>query len=540
MNQEVPAQPETSTFRRTLAQVRAKRVAGARIAFRFRRTLQHLLHLMVWSRIAAAKSGWADLPITDAMRERKGVAVGQPRLTVDGRTGAEHFPRGFTTIWNMLFGNLEPADLTSPYRHARPGPAFAGVYLWDSAFISLIWRNWDREVAKDVLRSVISLRDGRRFQHVVTDFTRSPFTQPPLIAWAAQRIHEDEPDDRWAREVLEPLVEYRQWLRENRRLPNGLYFWEHPYESGVENAPRFSSVDERTLRDTRPLAAPDMSAYLILQGEAIASLMESIGDARADGIRSENQSIRDKMNALLWHEEDGLYYDRATDGKWIRSATIASLIPLAAGVPSAEQAQRLLASIEDHARFGSTIPLPSVALNDPDFKKDMWRGPVWINTAYLVVTGMSRYGFDAPAARASWALVDGVYRVVEAESNVYEYYDPEHFHTRDLKRKEGNRWKAATLGTGPQKEFVGWSGLVNDLLMRQLAGIRLGPGALTVQPRFPPAAEGLRFTFELPAATARVLVAPQHDGASEVTVHTGEHETSHMVEPGERIQIPLS
>jgi len=98
------------------------------------------------------------------------------------------------------------------------------------------------------------------------------------------------------------------------------------------------------------------------------------------------------------------------------------------------------------------------------FERDMWRGPVWLNTAYGVILGLKRYGRADLAAELAWRLCTGVYRVFDRERRIYEFYDPDAHHTRDLHRKRGNRWKALTLGTGPQRDFVGWTGLVNNLL----------------------------------------------------------------------------
>lgn len=501
--------PLIQFIREILGGVRGRTRRVVRIGTRFRRTLNYVLDLLVWSRVFAARRNIGRLEITEGMLERKGVAFRQPSLCVTGRAGCEHWEPGFRAVYDLLFANLRNPDVVSPHRYGVPGPAFTGVYLWDSAFIAQVWAPWDLEVARDCIRSVVALRDGDRLQHVVSDFVRSGFTQPAVVAWSAVRLAErtireggsmpDKASLAFVREIFEPLVAYNGWLNKHRRCANGLYFWDHPYESGVENAPRFSSRDEKTLADTRHLAAPDMSSYLAMQCEALARMAGWLGrEEEREHFTAELIRIRKAMNAILWSDDDGLYYDAYPDGSHIKSRTIASLIPLEAGAPDADRARRLLAHITDPAGFGSTMPLPSVALNDPDFARDMWRGPVWLNTAYLVVCGMERYGFAQEAAEAAWRLCDAVYRGIENENQVYEFYDPEHFHTQLLHRKQGNRWKAITLGSGPQKEFVGWSGLVNTLLVDTLLGARPGEDGQTQQrPNLPEQAAGLDFTLTL-------------------------------------------
>ncbi|MGF1452872.1 MAG: amylo-alpha-1,6-glucosidase [Opitutales bacterium] len=504
---EKPQEPPRASAWQHHPRWRTQRVP--RIAYRFRRTLQYLFHLLVWSRVVVARQNWGRIVIPEDLRHAKQVPFGQPQLECRGRSGAEHVESGFRAVYDILFANLKRADLITPLRHAVPGPAFAGVYLWDSAFIAQIWNTWDRATAREVLEAVIELREGDRLQHVVADFVSSTFTQPPLVAWAAQRLMESEPDTdataAYRRRVYPALSAFHHWLQAERRRDDGLYCWLHPYESGVENAPRFANRDESFLADTRQIAAPDFCAYVILQCEALSAMAEKLGDGlAAKKFHEHAEELRQQMNSQLWDEQDGLYYDAEPDGNLIRSRTIASLLPLAAGVPDLERAQRLVEHIRNPASFGSTVPLPSVALDDPDFARDMWRGPVWINVAYLAVQGLLRYGFRRDAAEVAWRLCDGVFRVLEAEHQVYEFYDPEHFHTRFLHRKKGNLWKAITLGSGPQKEFVGWSGLVNTLFIEVLLGYHRSDGHVRLRPCLPAHLAGITLILEVAQDDARL------------------------------------
>src|SRR5262249_30987553 len=149
----------------------------------------YLWDLIVWSRIEAGRSGLISLELPPALLAKKGLKHGPPLLRVRAPGGRfDAFNEGFAAVNALLFANLQLPDILSPHRYALPGPAFRGVYLWDSAFIAQIWAWWDRDVAIDVLRSVVALRDGDRLQHVVADFVQSAFTQPPLVAWSLERI----------------------------------------------------------------------------------------------------------------------------------------------------------------------------------------------------------------------------------------------------------------------------------------------------------------------------------------------------------------
>lgn len=499
---------------------RTKSVAG--LATRCNRVLFYVMDLVFWSRLIRTQRGPIPVELPRFVLRLKGVEVEAPVLHVSGlQDEVAHWDDGFAGVYAELFENLQTPDVLSSLRYAHPAPAFRGIYLWDSAFIAQVWKSWDREVAHEVAEAVIRLRDGDRLQHVVSDFVASAYTQPPLIAWSITRIWEGDPSraERVA-PVFGALAAYHDWLRNNRRLPNGLYFWAHPYESGVENSPRFSSADEKDFHDTRRLAAPDLCAYVILHCEALARMAGWIGEDAA-GFEDEADELRELVRRELWHEKDGLFYDRdPATGCFVRSRTITSLLPLWAGVPDVDQAHRMRDHILAADGFNAPMPLPSVALGDPYFAKDMWRGPVWLNTAYGVLEGLKRYGYEREASELAFRLCDAVYRIYRRERRFYEFYDPLRFDLNELHRKKGNRWKAFTLGTKPQPDFIGWTGLVNTLVIEQFFGFHRRDGRRYLQPRFPPAAIGRGYSLRLPGEDLSIDVAVLDESSFRVTIRT--------------------
>jgi hypothetical protein len=501
-------------------------------------------YLLLWSKVFKGRPFLA--PIEEALLATKAVHRLPPELDVFSQEGpVESWSRGFASANAALFLNLRNPDALSSARYAQPAPSFRAIYLWDSAFIAQIWKVWDPRVAWDILRSVVEVRRGDRLQHYASGFARSKFTQPPLLAWSLERLEpfvEPEHFHRWCDAVYEPLRAYHAWLYAHRRLPNGLFAWEHPYESGVENAPRFSSRDERRLVDTRDLAAPDFCAYVVLQCEALASIAERLGrDEHAAGYRTQADALRAIVNAYLWDAAEGLYFDREVkSGEFVRTRTIASLLPLWAGIPSRSQAEQLRRHIVDPQAFNTVIPLPSVALNDAAFEKDMWRGPVWVNVAFGVIAGLKRYGFHRDAADLAFRLCDGVYRTFESTGRFNEFYDPEGHGVERLHRKRGNMWKRLTLGARPVSEFVGWSGLVNTLIVETLIGFERTEGRAAIRPRFPSRAAGLRFRLTLPTDELMIELDVRHGGAVTGRCCIGKDCRSVNAGFGERIELQLA
>jgi glycogen debranching enzyme len=93
---------------------------------------------------------------------------------------------------------------------------------------------------------------------------------------------------------------------------------------------------------------------------------------------------------------------------------------------------------------------PSFTVNDRGLlrQRRYWRGPTWMNTAWLCWLGLVRLGYDEPAAQLAQRLGSAV-----AAAGLREYYDP---HT----------------GAGMGAPDFGWSSLVLELLEPDLGGAR--------------------------------------------------------------------
>jgi neutral trehalase len=420
----------------------------------------------------------------------------------------------FKAVYVELQSNLQKPNSKDPYYHAWPAKKYQGVYLWDSSFISLIWNKTNPKIAEDVVKAVLNGQqpDGR-VPHVITMFGISEWTQPPVLAWATSRIAADTKDTAFIREVYPKLRSYHSWLMKSRRLSSGLFFWQHPYESGLDNSPRFGARDESSFVDTRVIDAIDLSSYVVLDAKAlIAMAREQIAlgatpeetvalEADIAGLSSEAEEISQLIRTKLWDESTGYFYDfNEKTGERVMIPTLASFFPLVAGVATPAQAARMMEHLRNPEEFNTTIPFPTVARNSKWFDKDCWRGPVWVNTAYLTMEGMKAYGYNAEAKDMAYRLVDGVYKTWNNTKKFVEYYDPDRFDFEKLTRKRGVGWfqffsgskdffkfmehliaKQLFLGTKPVDHFIGWTGLVNTIVLDDLAPEKMEIQALPVE-----------------------------------------------------------
>jgi len=108
--------------------------------------------------------------------------------------------------------------------------------------------------------------------------------------------------------------------------------------------------------------------------------------------------------------------------------TWASLAPLALpDLPEGIGRRLVEEHLLDEREFWTPVAPPSVAVDQRGYEpgggrgpiRRYWRGPTWVNSAWMVWLGLRRLGYEREAER----LADGVIAAVSREG-LHEYYDP--------------------------------------------------------------------------------------------------------------------
>jgi hypothetical protein len=338
-----------------------------------------------------------------------------------------------------------------PYAYTRPSPArYRWQWYWDSCFAAIVWRRFDRQRPRDELGTLLrACRPDGFVGHVVfwehpVSLWRSlyynvasrsaPMTgtiQPPLIAWA-WRIAVGDP-------AAEPrIARHHDWLGANRDLEgDGLLWLVQPDESGLDSSPKFDPVwggrahgrlgfpflvarnrrlgwDARRVRDAGGPVLCEVATNVLWGLARMAAGQPSITPALVD---------------RLWDESRGMFLDEAQPSG-LRPAieTWAALAPLALpDLPEAIGRRLVEEHLLDRGRFWLPIPPPSVSATEPSFepgrgsgwKRRYWRGPTWVNAAWLLWMGLLRLGYHDEAGHMARQLSEVVLR-----EGLREYYNP--------------------------------------------------------------------------------------------------------------------
>ncbi|MET0958619.1 MAG: hypothetical protein ABWZ18_08915 [Solirubrobacterales bacterium] len=337
------------------------------------------------------------------------------------------------------------------YSYTRPSPSrYPWQWYWDSCFAAIVWRRFEPRRSREELESLLSaMRPDGFIGHVVfwdrplsldrlifynVASRRSEMTstiQPPLLAWS------------WRLAVGDPASEPRiathhEWLRANRDLDgDGLLWLVQPDESGLDSSPKFDPVWGR-LRHGGPGFPLLVARNRRLGWDArrirdrgwpvLCEVITNVLWCMAR-VSTGEPSITPAIVDRLWDERSGLFLDEVQPGGARPNvSTWAALAPLALPDLPEPIGRRL---VEEHllepARYWLERPPPSVSAAEPSFEPNLypgrlrryWRGPTWINAAWMLWLGLARLGYESEARLMAERLSEIVLR-----EGVREYYDP--------------------------------------------------------------------------------------------------------------------
>lgn len=336
----------------------------------------------------------------------------------------ERYRLTYAYAWWIMANNLISPQGKVAYEAMTPSKInYVGLWLWDSAMHALAYRHVDPELARNQIRAMLAcqLPDGMLPDAVYDEGIISTIdhpiyaevTKPPILAWAALKLHETDPDLEFLQEIYVPLVRWNAWwFSMNDDDVDGLAQYNHPYSSGLDDSPLWDHG--------MPVESPDLNTYLCVQMGSLAVMAEALGmDAEGAMWRRRAAAIVRRMINDFWDKEAGLF--RALhDEQHIPVITPFNLYPLWTGqLPDAIRG-RLVAHLVDSDEFGGEYIIPTVARNDPHYDPEtMWRGPVWANINYFFVEALHQVGEHALAR----TLREKTLELVMSQPSIYEYYN---------------------------------------------------------------------------------------------------------------------
>ena len=273
------------------------------------------------------------------------------------------------------------------------------------------------------------LTGRRRFTYNVTSPNASMTSsiQPPLLAWA-WRIAVGDPA------TVPGIVRHYDWLSANRDLDgDGLIWIVQPDESGLDASPQFDAVWGRRAHDrpgfiflvrrNRKLGY-DLKRINAAGGPVCAEVATNVLlglSLLALGRPSLTPTIVERM----YDETSGLFAPlvRPNPSERRRARGLRSRRWLSRTCRNTSAGAWLKTISSTTEQFWLPVPPPSVPPTEPSFSlRDdhrYWRGPTWINAAWLVWLGLTRLGYREQAETLATRIMSAV-----LAEGLREYYDP--------------------------------------------------------------------------------------------------------------------
>lgn len=315
------------------------------------------------------------------------------------------------------------------------------------------------------------------------DLLTSGITQPPLLAEAMVLIGEKLPTKKrqgWYRQHINQLLAYHEWLyRERDPHQVGLVALLHPWESGLDNSPswmkqihkhhkplwisvgaglgltgllekmrkdthfvpareRIGTIDalllyyhvrklivahydnKKLLKSSR-IATEDVAynSILIRANQHLRTIAAEI-NVEIPGWLHERMRKAQSALDMLWDENEHMYFDRDFRRQTLlHEPTIGRYLPLYSGAVSKKRADQLAHELQKELS-GTLYPIASVPITSPYFSHHRyWQGPTWVNTNWMIIDGLKRYGHTELAQSITTRTLELV-----SIHGPYEYFSP--------------------------------------------------------------------------------------------------------------------
>lgn len=179
------------------------------------------------------------------------------------------------------------------------------------------------------------------------------------------------------------------------------------YDTGEDHAERYGDAPDAWTEETPPencqvvpMASIDVMSYSYSARETLAKISRIMGkEDWAAGWFDKAVQVREKIGSYLWNEERGACLDRDKHHRIMPVMMHNTLRAMYWNSVTPYMAERFVREhLLNPEEFWTTMPLPSVAVNDPMFRNvstNNWSGQVEALTYQRAIRALENYGYDS-------------------------------------------------------------------------------------------------------------------------------------------------
>ncbi len=270
----------------------------------------------------------------------------------------------------------------------------------------------------------------------------------PVLAQHVAFILKYNSDTAWVKEIYPKLKKFISYYEENAKHESGLFYFFDDFAIGVDNDP------STFYRPDNSSASIFLNTLMYMELGSLSHIASLLGE-KADEIyyKEKQNELKNAINEHCYDQKDGMYYSCdinlrpiATKGLHAgaprhystliqRLGCWSSFLPLWAGIPTKEQAQRMVKeNLLDEKAFWAPFGVRSLSKYEKMYRligsgnPSSWQGGVWILSNYFVFKGLLKYGYTALGKELAEKTVNLLAKDLEENGAFHEYYDPETAH----------------------------------------------------------------------------------------------------------------
>lgn len=435
---------------------------------------------------------------------------------MEARSSFKSDDRVLTATWKAAITALAGNVMTLP-NYSNPvlteGSVYHGVWLECAPQEGLVYSRFRPDIARNNHMVFFDLQRADGYLPCAVKTNGVEHSQLQLvvpIAATALELAQQTGDEELMQKAYRAWSRYDAFLMKYRNTRGtGLIEAFCTYDTGQDNSPRWKGIPRQGLnKDARwcapapgmPRLCPDLSASVYGGRMANAAMARAMGKSgEADRWEESAHHIGRLIVERLYSEQDGAFYDVDTSNQFVRVLSVANFRVMGNHVVGQKIFENVYSKqIHNPKAFWAPYPLPSIALDDPEFvrpiPRNSWGGASQALSALRAPRWMEYYGKPADLAWMMSRWIQAITRHIEFRQQM----DPL---TGDFTEADPGGYSPAAL------VFV-------DYLWR-LHGVRETGSTLEWNLRAPE-----RKNTEFSLKTGRgIALLRYHNGIAELTLH---------------------
>lgn len=268
----------------------------------------------------------------------------------------------------------------------------------------------------------------------------------PVLAQHVAFICKYTLDIEWLREIYPKLEKFIAYYENNAKHESGLFYFFDDFAIGVDNDP------STFFRPDNSSASIFLNSLMYVELGAMSYLAELLENKEKATYYAEKQlALKNAINEHCYDAKDGMYYScdinlRPIDPNQLlhsgaprhystliqRLGCWSSFLPLWAGIPTKEQAKRIVKeNLLDEKAFWAPYGVRSLSKYEKMYRivgtgnPSSWQGGVWILSNYFVFKGLLKYGYIEEGNALAKKTIDLLNMDFLKNGAFHEYYNPE-------------------------------------------------------------------------------------------------------------------